>query len=247
MHKRSVARVAGAGLTALALMVTALPTVHAAPESNGSDPSTGNITTPNTPDNNPLLPLVNVKRPNTRLKPNIFNPHPVCNAHQDYRTVIYRVQDHFTPMGAIETRNDSKGDIPLSQQLSRTQTISLSVSGDYGKTFGNISSGLSAVVGKLTGNISATSPTESLNIRPSVSYSLAWTVGQTIGPFNVPAGHTGKATYGFRQLSFKGTQQRCRANGTWSNPWTYSGLAPLSNAVVVKVYKNSASEATGTK
>lgn len=171
----------------------------------------------------------------------------MCNALEDHRTVIYQVQDTFTPIGAIEMKNASSSAVPLSQELSKTQSIALKISGDYGKTFGGLTAGLTAVADNLTGNISATAPQESMHIQPSIEYSLSWTAGQQIGPYQVPAGHTGKATYGFRQLAFKGTQQRCLANGTWSNTWAYHGLAPLSNAVVLKVYGNPASEAAGTK
>lgn len=246
MLKRTAVRALGASLAVLVAAASAPTASQAAPVSDGGDPSQGYTAELQTPDNNALLPLINVQRPSTRLKPNLINPHPVCNSLEDHRTVIYQVQDNFTPIGAIETKNSTKAPIQLAQELSKTQSIKLSISGDYSKSFASFAGSLTAVADKLTGNASITGPQEKLGIQPSVEYSISWTAGQQIGPYEVPAGYTGKAVYGFRTLAFKGTQQYCKANGTWSTPWAYYGLAPLSNAVVVKLYDNVATEATGT-
>lgn len=238
----------GLGATAVAaLLAPVLATAAvAAPPSNGADPAQGYEAEIQTPDNNAMLPLINVQRPSSRLKPNLINPRPVCNSLEDHRTVIYQVQDTFTPIGAIETKNATQAPIQLAQTLSKTQSINLQISGDYSKSFPSFMGSLTAVADNLTGNASVSGPKESLGIKPSVSYTISWTAGQNVGPYEVPAGYTGKATYGFRTIAFTGTQQRCLANGTWSTPWTYRGTAPLSNAVVVNLYNNVASTATGT-
>lgn len=176
------------------------------------------VTTPDTPKNNTRLPLIHTKRKSDSIKPNILNARPVCNAWEDYRTVIYTITDDFTQVGSVETKNTSDAPIPLTQNLSKTQTITLSIQGDFGGSF----SGVNA------------------SIKPSASYSLAWTAGQQIGPYQVPSGYTGKAVYGFRTIKFKGTQQRCLLNGTWSDTWAYTGTAPISNAVELKLYRNNA-------
>lgn len=212
----------GVALAAAALLATPTTAAFAAADPTpGTYPDgSGTVTDiyPDTPKVNPKLPIVETTRKSDHIKPNILNARPVCNAWEDYRTVVYEVKDDFRPIGSIETKNTTASPINLSQQLSKTQTITATVSGDVGGSF-------SGVTAKISG---------------SISYSLAWTVGQTIGPYSVPVGHTGKANYGFRTVSFKGTQQRCLLNGTWSNPWSYTGKAPLSNAVEVKLYKNNA-------
>lgn len=211
------------GGVALAAALTAAPAASALAVT--TDPGTypdGNGTViesvPDTPKVNPKLPLVETTRKSDRIKPNILNAHPVCNAWEDYRTVVYEVKDHFEPIGSVETKNTTDSPIKLTQTLSKTQTITSTTTGDIGGSF----SGVTA------------------KISQSISYSLSWTQGQTIGPYDVPVGYTGKANYGFRTVTFKGTQQRCLLNGTWSNTWAYSGKAPLSAAVEVKLYKNNA-------
>ena len=79
------------------------------------------------------------------------------------------------------------------------------------------------------------------------SYSLSWNVGQTIGPYDVPAGQTGEATYGFRTINMTGTQQFCKANGTWSTPTFWSALTPVKNQVNMKLYGNPADSAVPAK
>lgn len=171
-------------------------------------------TFPATPATNPKLPIIHTTHGSAGLKPNVLNPHPVCNAWEDYRTVIYTVKDKFSPVGTISTHNSTNGPIPLTQTLSKTQSIELKLSGDIGGEF----SGVKA------------------SIQPSIAYSLSWTAGQEVGPYQVAPGATASATYGFHTVSFEGTQQRCLINGTWSNPWTLRGEAPVENAVEVKTY-----------
>ena len=74
----------------------------------------------------------------------------------------------------------------------------------------------------------------------SVSGSLSWNVGQKIGPYEVPAGNTGEATYGFRTVTMTGTQQRCRPNGTWATPTAWVANMPIKNEVRVKNYSTPA-------
>ncbi|WP_409483668.1 hypothetical protein [Arsenicicoccus dermatophilus] len=197
---------AAAALTGsvLVLAASALP-AHAGTQTD---------TWPATPATNPTLPIVHTTHGSGQIKPNILNPRPVCNAWEDYRTVIYQVKENFTGIGTIDTHNATSSPIPLTQTLSKTQTIELRIQGDIGGEF----SGVKA------------------SIQPSISYSLSWTAGQQIGPYPVQPGTTAQATYGFRTVRFEGTQQRCLANGTWSTPWTLRGEAPLSNAVQVKTY-----------
>ncbi|PKZ40657.1 hypothetical protein CYJ76_11970, partial [Kytococcus schroeteri] len=78
--------------------------------------------------------IVNTTHGSDHIKANILNPHPVCNSGEDYRTVVYKVDDKFTPAGTISATNQSKNTIPLTQELSKTQTISISIKGDRTET-----------------------------------------------------------------------------------------------------------------
>ena len=81
---------------------------------------------PETPALNPDLPIIHTTHGSDHMKANILNPRPVCNPWEDHRTVVYKVSDRFLPAGTISTTNLSDSAIPLSQDLSRTQTISAS-------------------------------------------------------------------------------------------------------------------------
>lgn len=204
--------------------------------------STATDTYPQTPATNNVLPIVHTYHGSDHLKANILNPAPVCNAAEDYRTTVYKATDSFTPAGTISTTNDTTAPIPLTQTLSKTQSISLSVKGDLSNTASlNIGGGASTSQGGNSANVSngiTASLTRSLGA--SLSYSLSWTAGQQVGPYQVPAGFTGEATYGFRLINLTGTQQFCKANGTWSNPTFWSAMAPIKNEVRVKLYDNAA-------
>lgn len=199
---------------------------------------------PETPKLNPTLPIVNTSHGSDGLKANILNPHPVCNSAEDYRTVVYKVTDNFTPAGTISTSNRSSKSIPLTQELSKTQSVSISIKGDRtDETSAN-----------LGGDVSGDSSKGSLGIAKSItetigaefSYSLSWQVGQTIGPYDVPAGETGEATYGFRTILMTGTQQYCKPNGTWSTPTPWTAFVPVKNEVRVKTYGNAADSRVDT-
>ena len=150
------------------------------------------------------------------LTANILNARPVCNAWEDYRTMVYKVTDNFTPVGTISTTNSTSAPVNLTQNLSKTQTVTMSVNGSKTETAsfnlggtqnldkGSINAGIAYSIAKTVGD--------------DASYSLSWSVGQTIGPYEVPAGYTGEATYGFRTIAMTGTQQYCMLNGAWSNP-----------------------------
>ena len=147
---------------------------------------------PETPANNDKLPIVHTYRGSDHLKANVLNPRPVCNSTEDYRTVVYKVKDNFLPVGTISTTNLSDEAIPLQQDLSRTQTVSASVNGSKTET---LDLGGSGSKKGIEGNIGY-SLAKSLGW--DVSAELSWNVGQTVGPYDVPAGNTGEATYGFR-------------------------------------------------
>ena len=189
---------------------------------------------PETPANNDKLPIVHTYRGSDHLKANVLNPRPVCNSTEDYRTVVYKVKDNFLPVGTISTTNLSDSDIPLSQDLSRTQTISASVNGSKTET---LNLGGSGSKKGIEGNIGY-SLAKSLGW--DVSGSLSWSVGQKIGPYDVPAGNTGEATYGFRTVTMTGTQQRCRPNGTWATPTAWVANMPVKNEVRVKNFDTPA-------
>ena len=189
---------------------------------------------PETPATNSALPIIHTYRGSDHLKANILNPRPVCNSTEDYRTIVYKVKDNFLPVGTISTTNLSDSAIPLSQDLSRTQTISASVNGSKTET---LTLGGSGSKDGLQGNIGY-SLAKSLGW--DVSGSLSWSVGQKIGPYDVPAGNTGEATYGFRTVTMTGTQQRCRPNGTWATPTAWIANMPIKNEVRVKNYSTPA-------
>ena len=189
---------------------------------------------PETPATNSALPIIHTYRGSDHLKSNILNPRPVCNSTEDYRTIVYKVKDNFLPVGTISTTNLSDNAIPLSQDLSRTQTISASINGSKTET---LSLGGSGSKKGIEGNIGY-SLAKSLGW--DVSGSLSWSVGQKIGPYDVPAGNTGEATYGFRTVTMTGTQQRCRPNGTWATPTAWVANMPVKNEVRVKNYSTPA-------
>ncbi|GAA3513965.1 hypothetical protein NUW87_08560 [Corynebacterium pilbarense] len=189
---------------------------------------------PETPANNDKLPIVHTYRGSDHLKANVLNPRPVCNSTEDYRTVVYKVKDNFLPVGTISTTNLSDEAIPLQQDLSRTQTVSASVNGSKTET---LDLGGSGSKKGIEGNIGY-SLAKSLGW--DVSAELSWNVGQTVGPYDVPAGNTGEATYGFRTVTMTGTQQRCLPNGTWATPTAWVANMPVKNEVRVKNFDTPA-------
>lgn len=200
---------------------------------------------PETPKLNPKLPIVNNSHGSDHIKANILNPHPVCNSAEDFRTVVYKVKDNFTPAGTISTTNMSKKEIPLTQDLSKTQSISISIKGDRTDQT-SVNLGGDASGDKTKGSIGI-AKTITNTIGAEFSYSLSWETGQTIGPYDVPAGHTGEATYGFRTISMTGTQQYCKPNGTWSTPTAWSAFVPVKNEVRVKTYDNPVDSRVNTE
>lgn len=189
---------------------------------------------PETPAINAKLPIIHTTNGSDRLKANILNPRPVCNAWDDYRTVVYKATDTFMPAGTISTTNQTEKDIPLQQDLSKSQTISVEISGDRTSTT-EMNGGFSKKGGSV-----GISQSIATSLGASASYSLSWEAGQSIGPYDVPPNYTGEATYGFRVLNMTGTQQFCKANGTWSTPTFWSALQPLKNEVRVKMYDDIA-------
>ena len=189
--------------------------------------------TPETVQNNDKLPVVNTYRANNYLKANVLNAYPVCNAGEDLRTVIYKVSTNFEPKGTISTTNRTNASVPLTQTLSKTESISFTYHSD-------LNAGVSATASTNTpaGQGPNASITASLakTIGYSISYSLSYTAGQQIGPYQVPAGNTGEATYGFRTITMTGTQQACKPNGTWGHAFAWTSKAPVKNEVVVKMY-----------
>ncbi|SDM03151.1 hypothetical protein SAMN04488535_1639 [Corynebacterium mycetoides] len=189
---------------------------------------------PETPATNDALPIVHTYRGSDHLKANILNPRPVCNSAEDYRTIVYKVTDNFLPVGTISTTNLSNSTVPLTQDLSRTQTITAEVNGSKTETLNvggqGSKDGLQGSIGYALAK----------TLGWSVSASLSWNVGQTIGPYDVPAGNTGEATYGFRTITMTGTQQRCRPNGTWATPTAWIANMPVKNEVRVKNYATPA-------
>lgn len=201
-------------------------------------------TYPETPALNPDLPIVHTTHGSDHIKANVLNPRPVCNSGEDYRTVVYKVTDDFSPAGTISATNKSKNTIPLTQNLSKSQTVSLSIKGDRTDET-SINLGGSHSQDGSEGSIGI-AKTITEQIGGEFSYSLSWEAGQQIGPYDVPAGHTGEATYGFRTINLDGTQQYCRPNGTWSTPTPWRVFAPMKNEVEVKLYKNASDSWMGT-
>lgn len=199
-------------------------------------------TYPETPKFNPNLPITHTYRDSDHIKANVLNARPVCNSGEDFRTVVYEARDNFSPVGTISTTNTSPDTIPLTQNLARTQQIALSVNGGYAETTtANIGG---TVSGELASGTAGISHQIAKNLGVDISYSLSWTAGQTIGPYDVPPAHTGEATYGFRTITIKGTQQYCKPNGTCSTPRAWSSFAPVKNEVKVKVYDKLADSRT---
>ena len=217
---------------AAAAALAALMTATAA--ANPATAATLEESAPETPATNAKLPIIHTYRGSDHLKANVLNPRPVCNSTEDYRTVVYKVTDNFLPVGTISTTNLSDKDIPLQQELSRTQNISASINGSKTET---LELGGQASKKGMQGSIGY-SLAKSLGW--DVSGSLSWTVGQQIGPYDVPAGNTGEASYGFRTVTMTGTQQRCKPNGTWATPTAWVANMPVKNEVRVKNYDTPA-------
>ena len=193
---------------------------------------------PETPAVNAKLPIVHTPHGPAHMKPNLLNPRPVCNPWEDHRTVVYKVTDNFMPAGTISTTNQTKKDIPLQQDLSKSQSITLSVNGDRTETTSMNMGGKGS--GKGAEGSFGVSHQIATKLGASASYSLSWEAGQSIGPYDVPPNHTGEATYGFRVLNMTGTQQYCKPNGTWSTPTFWSAMQPMKNEVRVKLYDDIA-------
>lgn len=209
--RRSLRRILGTAGTSAALVGALVAPAQAAEYNNSQSTINYDVPIVHTSTNGPV-------------RANLLNPRPVCN-HGDYRTTVTRVSDTFKPYGAIETTNDTREPMALSQTLSQQKTVSASVTGDVGGQFSGV-----------TAKISAT-----------ISRQMSWSVGQTIGPFQVPVGHSARATYGFRITSFSGTQQRCRLNGTWGPAWTFKGHAPRTLAVQFDVFDDPTDLVPGGK
>ena len=224
-HHRSGRRAATAALAALVTVSAATSTATA---------QTLEESAPETPATNSDLPIIHTYRGSDHLKANVLNPRPVCNSTEDYRTVVYKVTDNFLPVGTISTTNLSDKEIPLQQDLSRTQSISAKINGSKTETLNLGGSGSKdGMQGNIGYSIAKTLGWE-------VSGTLSWTVGQKIGPYQVPAGNTGEASYGFRTITMTGTQQRCKPNGTWATPTAWVANMPVKNEVRVKNYATPA-------
>lgn len=224
-HHRSGHRAAAAALAALVTVSAATSTATA---------QTLEESAPETPATNSDLPIIHTYRGSDHLKANVLNPRPVCNSTEDYRTVVYKVTDSFLPVGTISTTNLSDKEIPLQQDLSRTQSISAKINGSKTETLNLGGSGSKdGMQGNIGYSIAKTLGWE-------VSGTLSWTVGQKIGPYQVPAGNTGEASYGFRTITMTGTQQRCKPNGTWATPTAWVANMPVKNEVRVKNYATPA-------
>lgn len=200
---------------------------------------------PQTPLLNPTLPVIQTSHRSDHIKANVLNPFPVCNASEDSRTVVYRVSDNWLPVGTLSTFNQTNVPIALKQLTSKTQTIAISVNGNASQTasanFGGNAS--SSQGGTSVGNQYGIAFSLARSIGGQASYSLSWNLGQEIGPYQVPAGYTGEATYGFRAVNMTGTQQFCKADGTWSTPTAWVAFVPIKNEVRVKLYNNIADSA----
>lgn len=200
------------------------------------------ITQPETPEINADLPIIHTARGSAHIKANSLNPRPVCNAWEDKRTVVYEVRDNFAPVGTISTTNQTDRPIPLTQETSKSQTISVTVNGSRTEqTSINLGgSGSNSKEGSTAGGEWGISYSLTKQLGFDASYSLSWSAGQTVGPYEIPAGYTGEATYGFRTISMTGTRQFCKLDGTWSTPTAWRAFVPIKNEVRVKLYDNPA-------
>ncbi|MHB0834641.1 MAG: hypothetical protein ACYCDI_05580 [Corynebacterium aurimucosum] len=225
-RRRSAGLIAGLAIAGTALIA---PAASAATQTESY---------PETPAVNAKLPIVHTSHGSDHMKANVLNPRPVCNPWEDHRTVVYKVTDNFMPAGTISTTNQTKKDIPLQQDLSKSQSITLSVNGDRTETTSMNAGGKGS--GKNSEGSFGVSHEIATKLGASASYSLSWEAGQSIGPYDVPPNHTGEATYGFRVLNMTGTQQYCKPNGTWSTPTFWSAMQPMKNEVRVKLYDDIA-------
>ena len=225
-RRRTAGLIAGLAITGTALIA---PAASAATQTESY---------PETPAINAKLPIVHTSHGSDHMKANVLNPRPVCNPWEDHRTVVYKVTDNFMPAGTISTTNQTKKDIPLQQDLSKSQSITLSVNGDRTETTSMNAGGKGS--GKNSEGSFGISHEIATKLGASASYSLSWEAGQSIGPYDVPPNHTGEATYGFRVLNMTGTQQYCKPNGTWSTPTFWSAMQPMKNEVRVKLYDDIA-------
>lgn len=131
-----------------------------------------------------------------------------------YRTTVRKANEDFVSMGAIFTSNRTSSPVPLAQTLSKTQSFTATANAKF-------SGGFSGVQAELGG---------------SVEYSVEWTTGQEIGPFDVKPGTTARATYGWDVIRWSGVQQRCSAFKRWTMPAEVNGIAPVQDHVVLDTY-----------
>ncbi|MDY6049484.1 MAG: hypothetical protein SPI77_02780 [Corynebacterium sp.] len=224
-------RSAFAAVAACAMAITSMAPIADAQSTPGTDTGTYINSYPETPLTNAKLPIVHTQRKSDHIRASMVNKHPVCNSTEDVRTVIYRANEKFVPIGAISAKNTTDADIPLTQSLSQSITISESMTTSLTVSMGYeqdpITLGLALALGRTT------------------SKSLTWSEGQQIGPYMISPGETGTATYGFRTLQLTGTQQYCLPNGTWSTPTPYIMLAPMDKHVVVETAADTAGNYDG--
>lgn len=143
-------------------------------------------------------------------------PGSVCQQRGAVAEFVEITGSRFDVEGVVSTTNDiGDAPIPLMQTIKESKTK---------KWWTNISVGIK--VGK------------ELNRKYSWEYSreMVWSLGQTIGPYNVNKGETGRLSWGFLVDEFAGTTVRCGDSGKWeSTGHRYFGIAPRERHVEVNI------------
>lgn len=82
--------------------------------------------------------------------------------------------------------------------------------------------------------------TQELSRKYSREYSreMVWSMGQTVGPYQVNPGETGRLSWGFLVDEFSGQTVTCGSNHTWNTVGrSYFGVAPRERHVEVNIEK----------
>lgn len=143
-------------------------------------------------------------------------PGTACEQPGSVAEFVEITGSRYDVEGVVSTTNDI-GDAPIPL----TQTIKES---KKKKWWTNISVGVKV--------------NEELNRKYSWEYSreMVWSLGQTIGPYEVRKGETGRLSWGFLVDEFKGQTVRCDNSKTWQPTGrSYFGVAPRERHVEVTI------------
>ena len=123
------------------------------------------------------------------------------------------VANSETVVGAIVVRNDKPAATPVAATVEHTDSLGATVTGSV--SFESIAAPLQA------------------EVSASATASQTWSAGAVIGPTPLEPGESLTATYGFKQVSFSGSQRSCQLDGMFGPAEYFSGTAPTATFAYV--------------